>query len=119
MNIDIAVWVGSLLFVIGVWLLMAKEWGFVERADHEGFVFRSVLRTTRFVRWDSVAGSVQCFTSLLPRIIVRLRDRRFAKLQTSFAILLRHRQPDRDFLSRVQERFKVIPVEKISQLNEW
>lgn len=119
MDIDIAVWLAGLVFVLLTWLLMATGWGFVDRVDKEGFVFRSLLRTTRFIRWESLVASVQHSTSVLPRVIVRLSDRRFSSLHTSFAILLRQRESDREFLNAIQNQFKVVPVENIQDLKRW
>jgi hypothetical protein len=116
MSSFLLIWFSALVFVIAVWVYMASEWGFVDRVDDKAFVFRSLLRKQHTVEWNAVTPSVQEFTSFLPRIIVRLRDKKFGRLHSSFAVLLRDRDVDRAFADHVRRHFQVVPVERFGDL---
>ncbi len=116
MDFDFVVAICVAAFVVAVWLYMAGEWGFVESVDERGFAMRTLLRSKRMIEWESLASSVQEFRSFLPRLVFRLRERRFLGLHNSFALLLRERPLDKSFVDHVRTRFKVMEVRGISDL---
>lgn len=118
-DIDLIIWFGGLLFTIFIWIVVASQWGFVRSMDESGFVMRTLLMTRRVIPWQALDESVQQVGWPLPRIIVRMRDRGFMKLHTSFAVLLRDRPMDRAFVEAVRMRHRVVPVENIQDLMKW
>ena len=116
LDFEFAVWLAVTFFVILGWSYMATQWGFLDSFEHAGFTMRTILRTRRFIRWDSLDKVVREYRDFLPRLSVRPRDKRFLQLYPSFVILLRRRAVDEAFANEVRSRFAVVQVNNIDDL---
>jgi|ERR1051326_486817 hypothetical protein len=107
MDADLVIWLAVLVFVIAGWIYMAGEWGFVESFDERAFTLRTLLGTKRIITWNSLETSVQEFAPFLPRFVFRCQDRGAFAIRTSFAVLIRRRSIDDEFVISVRKRFQL------------